>query len=100
MIRERNLVVAYILCLLLGILGAHKLYLRRPIMALLYLFTAGLFIVGWIIDLFTMAKQVDDCNDRIYAMDDGATFMEEHLEDRIDELEDQVDELRHQLRKQ
>ena len=100
MTRERNLVVAYILWLTLGIIGAHKLYLRRPFMALLYLCTAGLFVIGWIIDLFTMAAQVDDCNDRIYDEEGGPTFMEEHLEDRIDELEDQVDELKHQLRNQ
>ncbi len=98
--RERNLIVAYILWLTLGIIGAHKLYLRRPFMALLYLCTAGLFVIGWIIDLFTMAAQVDDCNDRIYDEEGGPTFMEEHLEDRIDELEDQVEELRHQLRNQ
>ncbi|MCZ6504281.1 MAG: TM2 domain-containing protein [Gammaproteobacteria bacterium] len=100
MTRERDLVIAYILWLTLGIIGAHKLYLRRPRMALLYLFTAGLCLIGWIIDLFTMARQVDDCNDRIYEEDEGPTFMEEHLEDRIDELEDQVEELRHQLRNQ
>jgi len=92
--------VAYILWLLLGIIGAHKLYLRRPLMALLYLFTAGLFIIGWIVDLFTMAEQVEDCNDRIYEEYEGPTFMDEHLEDRIDELEDQVEELRHRLRNQ
>lgn len=99
MARERNLTVAYILWLILGLIGAHKLYLRRPFMALLYLFTLGLFLIGWVVDLFTMAEQVDDCNDRIYEAEDS-TLMEEHLEDRIDELEDQVEELRHQLRHQ
>lgn len=97
MTRERSLVIAYILWLILGIIGAHKLYLKRPFMALLYLFTLGLFLIGWIVDLFTMAEQVDDCNDRIYE-DEGLSFVEEHLEDRIDELEDQVEELRNQLR--
>ncbi|MCH7741756.1 MAG: TM2 domain-containing protein [Proteobacteria bacterium] len=99
MVRERNLTTAYILWLTLGLIGAHKLYLRRPLMALLYLFTLGLFLIGWVVDLFTMAEQVDDCNDRIYENEDS-TLMEEHLEDRIDELEDQVEELRHQLRNQ
>ncbi|MCH8257204.1 MAG: TM2 domain-containing protein [Proteobacteria bacterium] len=99
MVRERNLTAAYILWLTLGLIGAHKLYLRRPLMALLYLFTLGLFLIGWVVDLFTMAEQVDDCNDRIYENEDS-TLMEEHLEDRIDELEDQVEELRHQLRNQ
>ncbi|MBQ61418.1 MAG: hypothetical protein CMQ19_05010 [Gammaproteobacteria bacterium] len=39
----------------LGILGAHRLYLRRQKMALLYLCTGGLFVIGWVIDLFTMS---------------------------------------------
>jgi TM2 domain-containing membrane protein YozV len=93
MVRERNIGVAYLLWFMLGILGAHKLYLRRPLMALLYLFTAGLFLIGWIVDLFTMGEQVDACNERIFADEDHTDF----LEDRIDELEDLVEELQDQL---
>ena len=99
MIRERNIGIAYILWLLFGIFGAHKLYLRRPYMAILYLFTAGLFLVGWIVDLFTMGEQVDQCNDKIYEADESG-LMTEHLEDRIDELEDEVEELRDKLKGQ
>jgi len=93
-ISERNIAVAYILWLTLGIFGAHKLYLRRPAMAILYLCTMGLFLIGWIVDLFTMREQVDQCNDNIYA----AEGYNEHLEDRIDELEDEVEALRDRLR--
>ena len=99
MVRERNLTTAYSLWQTLGLIGANKLYQSRPLLALMYLFTLGLFFIGWVVDLFTMAEQVDDCNDRIYENEDS-TLMEEHLEDRIDELEDQVEELRHQLRNQ
>lgn len=94
MARERNIGIAYLLWLILGIIGAHKLYLKRPLMAVLYLFTAGLFLIGWLVDLFTMGEQVDACNDRIFADEDHTDF----LEDRIDELEDLVDELQDQLR--
>ncbi len=93
MIKERSIAVAYILWLTFGILGAHKLYLRRPMIALFYLFTAGFFLIGWIVDLFTMSEQVDACNDRIYEEQQG-----EELEDYIDELEEQVEELQEQLR--
>ena len=96
MARERNTFVAYLLWLIFGIFGAHKLYLRRPIMALVYLCTAGLFVIGWIVDLFTMVEQVAACNDRIYDESEESLFMEEQL-DRIDELEDQVDEPRDRL---
>ena len=90
---ERRLLVAYLLWLPLGILGAHKLYLQRPWVALLYLLTAGLFVIGWIIDLFTMREQVEMCNDRIFD-----EYDEYVLEDRIEELEDEVDHLRRKLR--
>ena len=68
-------------------------------MAVLYLLTLGLFLVGWIVDLFTMREQVDQCNDKIFENDDSGDFTGQ-LEDRIDELEDEVEELRHRLRKQ
>ena len=90
---ERSLPVAYLLWLPpLGILGAHKLYLRRPWMACLYFLTGGLLLVGWIIDLFTLRDQAEDCNDDLFAPLDR-----EILEDRIEDLEDEVDDLRRRL---
>lgn len=40
----------FILCLLLGYLGAHKFYERKILVGILYLFTGGLFFIGWIYD--------------------------------------------------
>ena len=42
---------AFFLCLFLGVLGVHKFYEGKIGMGLLYLFTFGLFGVGWFIDL-------------------------------------------------
>jgi len=53
---------AYLLWLFFGFLGAHKFYLRKTGMGILYLFTCGLFFIGWIVDLFTLGKQVDAYN--------------------------------------
>ena len=92
--REKSVFVAYLLWLPFGIFGAHKLYLRRPGMAMLYLLTGGLFLLGWLVDLFTLVAQVDDCNDLIFEHEDYT----EYLEDRIDELEDQVEDLNYRLR--
>lgn len=78
---------------MLGILGAHKFYLRRPLMGLLYFFSAGLLLIGWLIDLFTLPDQVEEFNDQLYLDEDEA-----YLEDRIEELEDEVDYLREQLK--
>ena len=50
--------VAYAWWITLGLLGAHWFYLRRPGRAVLYLFTMGVFTLGWFIDGFTLAGHV------------------------------------------
>ncbi len=40
-----------LLCLILGIIGAHHFYARRYLMGLLYLFTGGLCSIGWFVDI-------------------------------------------------
>lgn len=42
--------VAFLLCLFLGVIGAHKFYEGKTGMGLLYLFTGGLCGIGAIID--------------------------------------------------
>ena len=42
--------VSFFLCLFLGFAGAHKFYEGKAGMGLLYLFTVGLFGIGWAID--------------------------------------------------
>jgi TM2 domain-containing membrane protein YozV len=54
--------VAYILWLFLGIFGAHKFYLEKVGIGILYLLTGGILGIGWIIDLFTLGGQVDTYN--------------------------------------
>lgn len=49
--QPRNKWVALILCVFLGVFGAHKFYEGRVGMGLLYLFTLGLFGIGWVIDI-------------------------------------------------
>jgi hypothetical protein len=54
--------VAYFLLVFLGFFGIHKFYLRRPVIGCLYLVTFGLCGIGWLYDLFTLGRQVDDFN--------------------------------------
>lgn len=49
-IRARNKWVSFFLCLFIGYLGAHKFYEGKIGMGVLYLLTAGLFGIGWLID--------------------------------------------------
>jgi TM2 domain-containing membrane protein YozV len=47
--------VALMLCVFLGIFGAHKFYVGKIGMGILYLFTFGLFGFGWIVDIILIA---------------------------------------------
>lgn len=53
-LRTKNKWVSFVLCLFLGYLGAHKFYEGKIGMGILYLFTAGLFGIGVIIDLIAI----------------------------------------------
>lgn len=46
----RNKWTAFFLCLFLGYIGAHKFYEGKTGMGILYLFTFGLFGIGWMVD--------------------------------------------------
>ncbi|WP_207062043.1 TM2 domain-containing protein [Motiliproteus sp. SC1-56] len=35
-----------------GFMGAHRFYYGRPISGTIWFFTLGLFLIGWIVDLF------------------------------------------------
>lgn len=48
--REKNKWIAFLLCVFLGYLGFHKFYEGRIGQGILYLFTLGLFGIGWVID--------------------------------------------------
>lgn len=47
---RKNKTVALVLCLIFGMFGIHKFYLGQPIKGILYMFTLGIFCIGWIFD--------------------------------------------------
>ena len=54
-------VIGYLLWLF-GFTGAHRFYYGKPITGTIWFFTAGVFLIGWIIDLFLipgMDRQAD-----------------------------------------
>lgn len=53
-IRPKNKWVAFLLCLFLGYLGAHKFYEGKAGRGILYLLTFGLFGIGWFIDCIVL----------------------------------------------
>ena len=52
--RLKNKWISFFLCLFLGAFGAHKFYEGRVGMGILYLFTVGLFGIGWFVNCITL----------------------------------------------
>ena len=50
----KNKWVAFLLCLFAGYAGLHKFYEGKIGMGILYLFTGGLFGIGWLIDCIAL----------------------------------------------
>ncbi len=57
--------IGYILWIF-GFMGAHRFYFGRPISGTIYFFTLGLFLIGWIVDLF-LIPGMDRSADRRYS---------------------------------
>lgn len=55
--RRKNKWIALILWFFFGVYGGHKFYEGKIIMGLVYFFTAGLFGIGWIVDLFILVSK-------------------------------------------
>lgn len=49
---DKKRLTAFLLCLFLGFLGVHQFYVGKVGKGILYLFTGGLFCIGWIVDIF------------------------------------------------
>lgn len=57
-----NYTVAWVLLTFLGIFGVHRFYLGKWLSGLVWLLTGGLFLLGWLYDLWTLNEQVDERN--------------------------------------
>lgn len=52
--KEKNKWAAFLLCLFLGLIGAHKFYEGKIGLGILYIFTVGLFGIGALVDLIIL----------------------------------------------
>lgn len=60
-----SMAVGYILWIF-GFIGSHRFYFGRPVSGTIYFFTLGLFLIGWIVDLF-LIPGMDRAADARYA---------------------------------
>ncbi len=59
---EKNYTLAWVLLTFLGLFGVHRFYLGKIFTGILYLFTAGLFGIGYIYDYWTLNEQLSSIN--------------------------------------
>lgn len=57
--------VAWLLLSFCGYLGLHRFYMGKWGTGLVWLVTGGLFLLGWLYDLWTLNEQVSDENARL-----------------------------------
>lgn len=55
---DSKIMTEFILCIFTGTIGGHHFYKGRIKKGILYLFTCGLFGIGWIIDIISLGTKV------------------------------------------
>lgn len=53
-------IIEFILCITMGYCGAHKFYAKKYSIGFLYLFTFGLFGIGWIYDCMKLLSNLQN----------------------------------------
>ena len=59
-------IIGYLLWIF-GFIGAHRFYYGRPISGTIYFFTLGLFLIGWLVDLFLIPSMNREAEIRFHA---------------------------------
>lgn len=54
--------LVWILLTFLGLFGVHRFYLGKWGTGIIWLLTGGLFLIGWLYDLWTLNEQVSELN--------------------------------------
>lgn len=59
---SRDYNIAWLLLTFLGIFGVHRFYMGKILTGVIWFFTGGLFLVGYLYDLWTLNEQVSSIN--------------------------------------
>ena len=62
-ISSKSRLVAFLLCYIFGMFGAHRFYVGKKVSAVFYILTFGLFGIGLLVDtLKIILGKFEDCN--------------------------------------
>ena len=59
---EKDYTLSWIFLTFAGFFGIHRFYLGKWITGIIWLLTGGLFLMGWLYDLWTLNTQIDEVN--------------------------------------
>lgn len=62
---DKDYNVSWILLTFLGMFGVHRFYLGKWVTGLIWFFTGGLFLLGYLYDYWTLNEQIDEVNNSI-----------------------------------
>ncbi len=66
---EKLILPAAMLCLVLGVFGAHRFYAGRPLSAVLQLLTLGGFGIWWVVDLIMLVTgHFKDADENVFVL--------------------------------
>ena len=68
-----SMIIGYVLWLF-GFTGSHRFYYGKPVSGTIYFLTLGLFLIGWIVDLFLIPSMDRNADLRFKAGDIDYTF--------------------------
>ncbi|TNJ29893.1 TM2 domain-containing protein [Giardia muris] len=64
---RKSLLATYLLWFFLGFFGIHRFYLHKWCTGIIWLFTWGLFGIGWIVDVCLIPGMVSSYNEAVDA---------------------------------
>ena len=68
-----SVIIGYVLWLF-GFTGSHRFYYGKPVSGTIYFLTLGLFLIGWVVDLFLIPSMDKKADLRFKAGDIDFTF--------------------------
>ena len=61
--------IGYLLWFFGGLFGYHRFYYGRQLTGLLWMFTLGVFFIGWVVDAFLIPRMNQDANNQFKSGD-------------------------------